>query len=52
MVDTLWIDPVTSLPMIRKHDHFFCPNSGLAYPIIAGIPYLKRSNAILATHLD
>lgn len=31
IMDTLWIDPVTSLPMIRKHDHFFCPSSGLAY---------------------
>jgi uncharacterized protein YbaR (Trm112 family) len=38
--------------MQRRADCFFSPASRLAYPIIDGIPVLRREQAVLATALD
>lgn len=46
-----WADPVTLDPLDRQNDCFYSPTSGLAYPIIKGIPCLRPENSIVATHL-
>lgn len=47
----LWACPSTRLPMERLADCFFSPASRLAYPIIGGIPILRREQAVLASAL-
>lgn len=47
----MWACPSTRLPMERHADCFFSPASRLAYPIIDGIPILRREQAILASAL-
>ncbi|MDB9447109.1 Trm112 family protein [Anabaena sp. CS-542/02] len=49
--DCFWADPVTRKPLNHNEDCFYCPISGLAYPIISGIPCLRPENGILATQL-
>ena len=46
-----WADPVTMKPLDKQEDCFYCPTSGLVYPIIRGIPCLRPENGILATQL-
>jgi len=47
-----WSDPITFDPMERlEEDCFYSKSSGLAFPIICGIPCLRPENSIVATHL-
>jgi len=46
-----WVDPITLDPLYALDDCFCSPISGLAYPIIRGIPCLRPENSIVATHL-
>ena len=48
---SVWVDPITFEPMYKQDDCFYSPKSGLAYPIIKGIPCLRPDNSILAVHL-
>ncbi|AFY36534.1 Methyltransferase type 11 [[Leptolyngbya] sp. PCC 7376] len=47
-----WVDPVTLFPLEQRNNYFYCPKSGLAYPILTGIPCLRPENSILATGLS
>jgi uncharacterized protein YbaR (Trm112 family) len=51
-VGSIWACPASGLPMERRADCFFSRASRLAYPIIDGIPVLRREQAILASALD
>lgn len=46
-----WSDPITFDALEKQEDCFYGSNSGLAYPIIKGIPCLRPENAIVATCL-
>jgi ubiquinone/menaquinone biosynthesis C-methylase UbiE len=48
-LDSEWICPATGLPIERFADCFWSEASGLAYPIIGGIPILREEAAILAS---
>jgi len=41
--------PISKKPLERQADHYHCPESGLAYPIIEGIPILRSDYAVLKT---
>jgi uncharacterized protein YbaR (Trm112 family) len=49
--DREWACPATGLPMLRTAGCFWSEGSGLAYPIIQGIPVLRPESAVLATAL-
>lgn len=49
--DDIWACPATRYPLTRDAGYFYCYNSGLAYPILRGIPILRSDGAILATAL-
>lgn len=44
--------PVARVPCFRRDEAFYAPMSMLAYPVLAEIPYLLASHAILATKFD
>jgi ubiquinone/menaquinone biosynthesis C-methylase UbiE len=45
-----YVCPVTRAPLDRYGDLFFCPVSGLIYPIVDGTPCLTGSNSVLGVH--
>jgi SAM-dependent methyltransferase len=45
----LWACPSTGLPMERREQHFLSRDAGLAYPVLDGIPILRRGSQIVAT---
>jgi uncharacterized protein YbaR (Trm112 family) len=47
-----FVSPISNMPLVRRHDCYFCPDDGHAFPIIAGIPCLTIENAVLASKLD
>ena len=49
--DSPWACPATKLKLVRMAGHFFSPASLLAYPVIQGIPMLRKEQAILASAL-
>lgn len=49
--DSPWACPATRLKMVQMADYFFSPASLLAYPVIQGIPILRKEQAILASAL-
>ncbi len=49
--DSPWACPTTKFKMVRMADYFFSPASLLAYPVIQGIPILRKEQAILASAL-
>lgn len=49
--ESLWACPSTKLGMKEQAGFYMCLNSGLAYPILQGIPILRPESAILATAL-
>lgn len=49
--DSFWACPSTRLPMVRQEDCFWSERSLLAYPVLKGIPVLRREAAILASGL-
>ena len=46
-----FVSPVSLRPLVRRHDCWFCPEDGHAFPIIQGIPCLTIDHAILASKL-
>lgn len=50
-VSGIWSCPTSGRPMERLSDCFWSPFSGLAYPIINGVPVFRRDAAVLATGL-
>jgi uncharacterized protein YbaR (Trm112 family) len=46
-----WACPSTGYPASLHDDVLYCERSGLAYPVIHGIPVLRAEAAILATAL-
>lgn len=44
--------PNTYQPLQKKDTCYFCETSFLAYPIIEGIPVLKKGISVLASHLN
>jgi len=47
----LWRCPWTHAPLRFVEDAFFCEASGLAFPILRGIPLLTREHAVIASRL-
>lgn len=47
----LWRCPWTHAPLRLIDDAFFCQASGLAFPILRGIPLLTREHAVIASRL-
>lgn len=50
-VPSLWRCPWTHAPLRCVEDAFFCEASGLAFPILRGIPLLTREHAVVASRL-
>jgi ubiquinone/menaquinone biosynthesis C-methylase UbiE/uncharacterized protein YbaR (Trm112 family) len=48
-VPGFWACPASGEPMERRGDVYWSPRSGLAYPILDGIPVLRADSAILAS---
>jgi uncharacterized protein YbaR (Trm112 family) len=46
-----WACPSTGYPLSLGESFMYCESSGLAYPILSGIPVLRKEAAILATAL-
>lgn len=46
-----WACPSTGYPLSFLDGFIYCERSGLAYPILRGIPVLREESAILATAL-
>lgn len=46
-----WRCPITNTPLIREQDVFVSRESGLAYPVLRGIPLLRPQHAIVASNL-
>jgi hypothetical protein len=44
-------DPGTDNPLIRFDTCYFSPESGLAYPVIEGVPVLRAEAAVLTSAL-
>lgn len=47
-----FISPISSQPLKKRSDCWFCQEDGHAFPIISGIPCLTVESAILASKLD
>lgn len=47
----VWSDPITQGDLTRYDDCFYAAQSGIAYPILRGIPCLRPENSIVATQL-
>ncbi|WP_269716445.1 methyltransferase domain-containing protein [Caulobacter sp. NIBR2454] len=47
----VWACPNTGLALEEEAGFLFCPDAGLAYPILKGLPILRQDAAILATGL-
>lgn len=50
-IDSVWCDPITHVDIEKYDDRFYFSQSGIAYPIVKGIPCLRPENSILATCL-
>lgn len=50
--DEVFACPNTNQPLQKRETCYFCESSFLAYPIIEGIPVLKKGISILASHLN
>ncbi|MCZ2473330.1 methyltransferase domain-containing protein [Aquirufa ecclesiirivi] len=50
--DEVFACPNTNQPLQKKDTCYFCETSFLAYPIIEGIPVLKKGISVLASHLN
>jgi ubiquinone/menaquinone biosynthesis C-methylase UbiE len=50
--DIAWRCPITKLPLTHLNDVLFQPDSGLAYPVLKGVPLLCHNYAIVASALD
>lgn len=46
-----WACPATRYPAVLEPDLLYCERSGLAYPVLRGIPVLREESGILATAL-
>jgi SAM-dependent methyltransferase len=46
-----FVDPINHQAMIKMDSFYYCPKSGVSFPIIDGIPVLRDHNAILTTAL-
>ncbi len=49
--DIAWRCPITKLPLTHFNDVLFQPDSGLAYPVLRGVPLLCHNYAIVASAL-
>jgi hypothetical protein len=46
-----FVSPISGGHLICRHDCWFCPDDGHAFPVIAGIPCLTLENGVLASKL-
>ena len=44
-----WQCPITHTPLLAHESGFFSPESGLVYPVLAGIPLLRENHAVIAS---
>lgn len=47
-----WRCPFSHAPMHAGPEAFFCPESGLAYPCLRGVPLLRPEHAVVASLFD
>jgi len=50
--DSVFACPSSKTPLSRREDCFYGEKSLLAYPIVAGVPILRKNHAIIASHYD
>jgi len=50
-IEAGWECPLTSLPLQECDDLFLSVDSGLAYPVMRGIPLLRQEHAVVASRL-
>lgn len=48
---TPWQCPITHMPLEDMEDVFFSKEAGLAYPVLRGIPLLRKQHAVIASAL-
>jgi hypothetical protein len=46
-----FVSPISGRDLICRHDCWFCPDDGHAFPVIAGIPCLTLESGVLASKL-
>lgn len=44
-----WRCPLTHSPLISSEMGYYSPNTGIVYPVLAGIPLLRASHAVVAS---
>lgn len=49
---TLWRCPMTNSPLQPQDDVYFAEQTGLAYPVLRGIPLLRTEHAVVASKLS
>ncbi len=49
---TRWRDPLTHAPMYADRDVFRVPDCGLIFPVIRGIPLLRKERVVVASQLN
>lgn len=51
-VNVLYRCPLSHSPLIKNDMGFFSPSTGLAYPLLNGIPLLRSCNVVIASSFD
>ena len=46
-----WRCPLTHTPLVREADVFVSPLTGIAYPVLRGVPLLRAEHAVVASKL-
>ncbi len=49
---TLWRCPMTHSPLQLRDDIYFAEQTGLAYPVLRGVPLLRTEHAIIASKIS
>lgn len=50
--DILWRCPLTHSALVAHPMGFYSPDTGVVYPVLAGIPLLRSSHAVVASSFD
>lgn len=48
-LETIWRCPLTHSPLVADNTGYFAPETGIVYPVLAGIPLLRFSHAVVAS---
>lgn len=47
-----WLCPLTSTPLKKRDHYYYSGQTGIAYPILSGVPLLRPEHAVIASALE